>query len=145
MVSLVFTLILLLRWRSLAIRAVEMDNEHIVLDGVSERFVQAMRERRGLSRSRAMDVSLSPSAGGEGQPTPGLRGWGFALLALGVGAMVLPLLGLQFRALAQLGDGARVLGGLLAVIGTVLLIVASFRVKRIDQTSEPDEEESGDL
>ncbi|MBM4069916.1 MAG: hypothetical protein FJ271_13335 [Planctomycetes bacterium] len=53
-----------------------------------------------------------------------MRGWGITLLVLGVGSFILPLMGLQFRLLNLFGQATPFLGGGLAVLGAVLVVVS---------------------
>jgi hypothetical protein len=55
-----------------------------------------------------------------------MRSWGIWLLVLGVGAFVLPYLGLQFKILSMFGESLPMVAGGMAVIGALLLAL-SFR------------------
>ncbi|MCY2963511.1 MAG: hypothetical protein NT069_07645 [Planctomycetota bacterium] len=47
------------------------------------------------------------------------------LLVLGIGSIVLPMMGMQFKLLSALGDNAPYVGGGMAAIGLVLLILGT--------------------
>ncbi|MFO0969239.1 MAG: hypothetical protein U0793_27095 [Gemmataceae bacterium] len=53
-----------------------------------------------------------------------MRGLGIAFLVLGIGSFILPLMGLQFRALGAFGQATPFIGAGLAVVGAVLLILS---------------------
>ena len=72
-------------------------------------------------RQATEEPAAEETGGGSGSA---MRGWGIMLLILGIGSFVLPFLGVQFRLLAIFGIFAPVLGGILAVVGAVLLILS---------------------
>jgi carbon starvation protein CstA len=58
-------------------------------------------------------------------------GLGVALLILGLGSFLLPMLGLQFRLLSIFGEENETIAGIaLAVIGAVLIIVGTMQRRR---------------
>jgi hypothetical protein len=57
-----------------------------------------------------------------GEATMGRLGVWF--LILGVGSFILPMIGLQFRILSILGDKTELVGGIMATVGLVLVIIS---------------------
>jgi hypothetical protein len=55
-----------------------------------------------------------------------MRSWGIWLLVLGIGAFILPYVGLQFKILSVFGDSLPLVAGGIAVVGLGLLAL-SFR------------------
>jgi len=55
-----------------------------------------------------------------------MRSWGIWLLVLGIGAFVLPYMGLQFKILSLFGEALPMVAGAMAVVGAVMLAL-SFR------------------
>jgi hypothetical protein len=55
-----------------------------------------------------------------------MRSWGIWMLVLGIGAFVLPYVGLQFKILSIFGEALPMVAGGMAVVGGVLLAL-SFR------------------
>jgi hypothetical protein len=53
-----------------------------------------------------------------------LLGWGVIFLIFGVGSFILPLMGVQFKLLALFGEATPYIGGGLAVIGAVLVVLS---------------------
>ena len=49
---------------------------------------------------------------------------GVWFLILGVGSFILPMIGLQFRILSILGDKTELVGGIMATVGLVLVIIS---------------------
>ena len=55
-----------------------------------------------------------------------MRSWGIWMMVLGIGAFVLPYVGLQFKILSIFGESLPIVAGGMAVVGAVLLAL-SFR------------------
>jgi hypothetical protein len=53
-----------------------------------------------------------------------MRGWGITFLILGVGSILLPMIGMQFCLMSFFGDATPIVGGILAVVGLVMVIVS---------------------
>lgn len=66
---------------------------------------------------------------------------GITLLILGFGGALLPKAGFQFRILSAFGDDAPIIGGLLAVVGVILIVIsASNSHERNDELTDPSKE-----
>jgi uncharacterized membrane protein YgdD (TMEM256/DUF423 family) len=59
-----------------------------------------------------------------------MRSWGIYLLIFGIGAFVLPMMGLQFKLLSLLGNATPLVAGLLIVAGIILLVLSSLAPRR---------------
>ena len=78
------------------------------------------KKSSGSSRRR----KTNKSRGGE-LPTEQLRKFGFTMIALGIGAFVLPLVGLQIKGLHAMGPQAQALGGVCFLfLGSIVLLVS---------------------
>ncbi len=55
-----------------------------------------------------------------------MRSWGLYCLLFGIGAFILPMMGMQFSILALFGDALPMVAGALIVLGVVLTAL-SFR------------------
>lgn len=55
-----------------------------------------------------------------------MRNTAIFLLVLGVGAFVLPMMGLQFKILSIFGEATPMVAGVMAVVGVIMLFM-SFR------------------
>ena len=53
-----------------------------------------------------------------------MAGWGLALLILGIGSFILPLLGFQFRLLRPFSEAQPILGIALIISGGILIALA---------------------
>jgi len=71
-----------------------------------------------------------------------MRGLGVALLILGIGSFILPLVGMQFRLLSLFGEGSQpIVAIVIAVIGAVLIFVSMSRDQgEAVQPSQPPKE-----
>jgi hypothetical protein len=126
-----------LGWRQMAIRAVEISEDTVVLGGVDSLFIQALRRQetstgRGVALKQAVrqphDLRQPPDT------LAGSRWLGVILMVLGVASFILPLFGLQLEIVARWGANATVVGDVMAVVG-LLVFLGSFR--RRSQSSEP--------
>jgi uncharacterized membrane protein YgdD (TMEM256/DUF423 family) len=59
-----------------------------------------------------------------------MRSWGIYLLIFGIGAFVLPMMGLQFKLLSLLGNATPLVAGLLILAGIILLVLSSLAPRR---------------
>ena len=59
-----------------------------------------------------------------------MRSWGIYLLIFGIGSVLLPMMGLQFKLLSLLGNATPIVGGILTVAGIALLVLSSLSPKK---------------
>jgi hypothetical protein len=77
-VSLIYDVVILLVWRSLAIRVTHVDRDGVALAGVAKSFVEAVEEQDALVYGHAEDGALvleSPGDASVSEPEPELRPW----------------------------------------------------------------------
>lgn len=54
-----------------------------------------------------------------------MRSWGITLLVIGVGAFILPLIGVQFILVSIFGNAQYAVAGVLAVVGLIMTIAGA--------------------
>ncbi|MEW4488484.1 hypothetical protein AB1L42_10410 [Thalassoglobus sp. JC818] len=81
--------------------------------------------KKSSSKSKRTKPKRSRKASKSSIPTEQLRKFAFTMMMLGVGAFILPLIGLQIKGLHALGPEAQTLGGVMfLIIGGILLLVS---------------------
>jgi hypothetical protein len=129
--SLVYLAYTIINWRELAIRAVLIDENYVALTGVSETFVEAFEapvnpapagfvEEPGRHRTEERSEKTAREEFVE-KRRKHRRGKGAVFLLLGVVSFLLPIAGIQFRALDNLGEMRPYFSGALVVVGLYLL------------------------
>lgn len=86
--------------------------------------VPKLPPRQSSGRKTAGRRPAKSSAAGPGDWDVHFRNSAIALMLLGIGSFVLPLMGLQFRMFARLGDAAQIGGAIAAVIGAGVFVYA---------------------
>ena len=104
--SLVYVLFAMFTWREAAIRAVALDENYVVLTGVSEQFVQAIEGPADTAREEFPEGRRRRR-----------RREGAALVVFGVVSFLLPIAGIPFRVLDELGELRPWVSGAFVAVG----------------------------
>lgn len=113
-------------WRHLAVRASYLDLRTAVLTGVSPKFVDEFQPTEKVL-DEAPPVPEQQTIGTE---PPGLFRWGFGFFVLGVSTFILPLFGLQWRPMNNIGDARTTVALAMIGGGALLMIIERIRKKR---------------